>query len=76
MPVKWEIDYTNSDNEIPTFTSQEAIMDWIEAEEDLNKELTEMGIVVDKFRWSWKVKNNKLTIKGKTTVLCVLKPLN
>ena len=75
VPVKWEIDYTNSDNEIPTFTSQEAIMDWIEAEEDLNSELIEMGIIVDKFRWSWKVKNSKLTIKGKTTVLCVLKPL-
>lgn len=75
IPVKWEIDYTNSDNEIPTFTSQEAIMDWIEGEEDLNNELLDMGIVVDKFRWSWKVKNSKLTIKGKTTVLCVLKPL-
>ncbi len=75
VPIQWEIDYHNSDNEIPTFASQEEIMDWIEQNEDFNREITKMGIPIEKFRWKTTVKNSKLTIKGKTTVLCVLKPL-
>jgi len=75
IPIKWEFDYHNSDDEIPTFTSQEEIMDWIEQNEDLNREITKMEIPLEKFRWRWSVKNSKLTIKGKTSVLCVLKPL-
>lgn len=75
IPVKWEFDYTNSDDEMPKFASQEAIMDWIEQDEQLSKAISDYNIPVDKFRWRYNVKGNKLIIKGKTTVLCVLKPL-
>jgi len=75
IPVKWVFDYHNSDNPIPTFTMQEEIMDWIADNEDLAKEMGNYNIPLEKFRWTYSVKNSKLTIKGKTTVLCVLKPL-
>lgn len=75
IPVKFEIDYSESDNDIPTFTMQEEIMDFIEADAELNNQLVKMGISVDKFRWTYDVLNDKLTIKGKTTVLAVLKPI-
>lgn len=75
IPVQWEFDYTNSDNEMPKFASPEAIMDWIEQDEQLSKVMENYNIPLEKFRWRSIVKGNKLIIKGKTTVLCVLKPL-
>lgn len=75
VPIKWELDYNNYDDEIPTFTMQEEIMDFIANNEDLIKDIDKMEIPVEKFRWSYKVKNNKLIIKGKASVLCVLKPI-
>lgn len=75
IPVQWEIDFQNSDTEIPSFESKEALMDWISENEELSLELLKFNIPVEKFRWNWKVKNSKLIIKGKTTVVCVLKPL-
>jgi hypothetical protein len=55
--------------------SNEEIMDWIEQDEKLVKVLSSYNIPIEKFRWRSIVKGNKLIIKGKTTVLCVLKPL-
>ena len=75
VPLKWELDYTNYDDEIPTFTMQEELMDFITNNIDLIKDVNKTKIPVEKFRWSYKVKGNKLTIKGKTSVLCVLKPI-
>jgi hypothetical protein len=75
IPVAWEFDFTNSDEEIPTFRIPEEIMDWIEQDEKLMKVLSSYNIPIEKFRWRSIVKGNKLIIKGKTTVLCVLKPL-
>ena len=75
IPIKWELDYHNSDNEMPKFKNQEEIMDWIEINEILNNQLKKLKISVDKFRWNWSIKNSKLTIRGRTTGLCVLKPL-
>lgn len=75
IPVKFELDYHNSDDELPTFEMQEEVMDFIEQQETLYAEIKKLDIPLEKFRWSWKVKNSKLTIKGKTTVLTVLKPL-
>lgn len=75
VPVKWEFNYDETDNEIPSFKSSEELMDWIADNEDLAKELNKLNIPVEKFRWNWKVKNSKLIVKGKSTVLCVLKPL-
>lgn len=75
IPVKLEMDYHNSDEEIPNFSMQEEIMDFIDANEHLISEMEKLNIPLEKFRWTYKVKNSKLTIKGKTSVLCVLKPL-
>lgn len=75
IPVKWEFDYTNSDDEMPKLKSPEAIMDWIEQDEKLSQAMKKYNIPLEKFRWRSTVKGNKLIIKGKVTVLCVLKPL-
>lgn len=75
IPVEWEFDYTNSDNDMPTFKIPEEIMDWIAEDEQLSKVMSKYNIPLEKFRWKSYTKNNKLIIKGKTTVLCVLKPL-
>lgn len=75
IPVQWEFDYTNSDEEMPKFKLPEEIMDWIEQDEELSKVISKYNIPLEKYRWRSYVKGNKLIIKGKTTVLCVLKPL-
>jgi hypothetical protein len=53
----------------------EEIMDWIDQDEELSKAMQKYNIPLEKFRWRSVVKGNKLIIKGKVTVLCVLKPL-
>lgn len=75
IPVKFELDYHNSDDEVPTFEIQEEVMDFIEQQESLYSEIKKMNIPLEKFRWTWKIKNSTLIIKGKTTGLIVLKPL-
>ncbi|WP_347175277.1 hypothetical protein [Polaribacter uvawellassae] len=75
LPIKIEVDYTDSDNGIPTLTSQDAIMDFIEADENLLNEFKSYNIPIEKFRWKTVEKEDKLIIKGITTVLCVLKPI-
>lgn len=75
IPVNLELDYHNSDNEIPHFVMQEEIMDFIASEEELMKEVEKTNIPVEKFRWTYTVKNSQLLIKGKSSALCVLKPL-
>lgn len=75
IPVEWEFDYTNSDETIPSFKIPEEIMDWIAEDQQLSKEIAKFNVPLEKFRWRSYVKGNKLVIKGKTTVICVLKPL-
>ena len=75
IPVKFELDYHNSDEKAPVFESQEEIMDFIEQQEVLFFEIEKLNISIDKFRWSYSMKNSKLTIVGKTTGLTILKPL-
>lgn len=75
IPIKWEFDYHNSDDELPNFTNKYEVMDWIEAHNVLLSELNKLNIPIDKFRWNWSVKGSKLVIRGRTTGLCVLKPL-
>ncbi|WP_428742886.1 hypothetical protein [Tenacibaculum sp.] len=75
IPVNLELDYHNSDNEIPHFVMQEEIMDFIAGEEALMKEVEKTNIPVEKFRWTYIVKDSQLIIKGKSSALCVLKPL-
>ncbi|WP_299667585.1 hypothetical protein [uncultured Polaribacter sp.] len=75
IPVKWEFNYQDSDNEMPKFTIVEEVMDWIEQQDELLAALEKLNISVDKFRWNWSIKGSKLVIRGRTTGLCVLKPL-
>lgn len=75
IPVQFKLDYHNSDDEIPTFTMQEEVMDFIEQQEYLYEDIKKLNIPLEKFRWSWSVKNSALFIKGKTTGIYVLKPL-
>ncbi len=75
IPLKFELDYHNSDEEVPTFESQEEIMDFIEQQEVFYYEVEQLNIPIEKFRWTYSMKNSTLTIKGKTTGLVVLKPL-
>jgi hypothetical protein len=75
IPIKWEFDYFNSDNEMPKFTTAEEVMDWIETQDELVTELEKYNVPIEKFRWNWSVKGTLLVIRGRTTGLCVLRPL-
>ncbi|MHB0755422.1 hypothetical protein [Polaribacter sp. M15] len=75
IPLKFQLDYHNSDEEIPTFENQDQIIDFIEQQEALFLEVEQLNIPIEKFRWTYSMHNSMLTIKGKTTVLIVLKPL-
>tara|TARA_B110000090_G_scaffold137706_1_gene151444 strand:+ start:2520 stop:3611 length:1092 start_codon:yes stop_codon:yes gene_type:complete len=75
IPVKYELDFHNSDTEMPKFTSQKEVVEYLKQHQKIQTDFSKIGIELTKFRWRWTVKNNLLTIKGKTTALCVLKPL-
>ena len=75
IPIKWELGYHNTDNEMPIFTTQTDLINWIELQDELMAEINKYNIPLDKFRWKWNVKNSTLVIRGRTTGLCVLKPL-
>lgn len=74
IPVVWEITFdTNVD--IPKLEDSEAIMDWISESPEMAEVLFELNIPMEKYRWRSKIHGDKLVIKGKTTVLCVLAPI-
>lgn len=75
IPVNFEIDYTESDNEVPVLKNKNEIINFILQDQDLALKMEAMKIPLNKFRWKAVIDNNKLKIKGKTTVLCVLKPI-
>ena len=50
-------------------------MDWIVERDELSEALYALNIPIEKFRWRAQAKGNTLTIKGKTSVVCVLQPL-
>lgn len=75
IPVQYEIDFHNSDDEVPTITSKKELIEYLKQHNKIHTEFAKIGIEYSKFRWSWTVKNTRLIIKGKTTALCVLKPL-
>ena len=75
IPASWEVDFNKSDQQPPIFSSQEELMDWIAEDELISKEFSNFNIPLEKFRWKSYVKDGKLIIKGKTTVVCILKPL-
>lgn len=75
IPLKFDLDYHNSDEEVPNFENQDEIIDFIEQQEVLFFEVKQLNIPIEKFRWSYTLHNSTLIIKGKTTGLVVLKPL-
>ncbi|MDA9339526.1 hypothetical protein N9Q68_00985 [Polaribacter sp.] len=75
VPVKYVLNFNNSDDEMPKLTSQEDVMKYLKQHNIIYADFSKIGIELVKFRWRWTIKNNQLTIKGKTTALCVLKPL-
>ncbi|WP_430425035.1 hypothetical protein [Maribacter litoralis] len=74
IPVEWEFTF-DSVTDIPTLEDREAIMDWISESPEMAEVIYKLQIPIEKFRWRSTVKGNKLIIKGKTTVLCVLVPI-
>ena len=75
IPIKWEFSYHNTDDEMPIFTSEEELMDWIEQNDELMVEINNYKIPLEKYRWNWNTKNSTLIIRGRTSGLVVLKPL-
>lgn len=74
IPVDWEFTF-DAVTDIPTLEDKEAIMDWISGSPEMAEVLFKLNIPIEKFRWRSRVQGNKLIIKGKTTVLCVLAPI-
>lgn len=74
IPVEWEFEFEDK-ADIPDFTNKQEIMDWISESDDLLNTIKAFNIPIEKFRWLTRVRGNTLTIKGKTTVLCVMQPV-
>ncbi|WP_346881794.1 hypothetical protein [uncultured Algibacter sp.] len=74
IPVEWEFTFDN-ETEIPKLSNKEAIMDWVSESQEMAETLYNLNIPIEKYRWKSQIKGNKLYIKGKTTVLCVLEPI-
>ena len=72
--MNWEIKFEKEEG-VPRLQDREAIMDWIAENEDISMALYELGIPIEKFRWTTNRSGNRLKIKGKTTVICVLQPV-
>ncbi|MCX7549634.1 DUF4347 domain-containing protein [Xanthomarina sp. F2636L] len=74
IPVEWEFTFDDK-ADIPEFTDREAIMDWVSESPEMASILYKLNIPLEKYRWKSDIRGNKLIIKGKTTVLCVLEPI-
>ncbi len=74
IPVTWEFSF-DTVSEVPVLDGREAIMDWVAESPEMAEVLLELNIPLEKFRWKSEVQGKKMTIKAKTTVLCVLEPV-
>lgn len=74
IPVDWDVVFEDA-SEIPDLKNADAIMDWILDNDAFSLALYELGIPMEKFRWSSNRDGNTLNIHGKTTVLTVLNPV-
>lgn len=74
IPVDWEFTF-NDTLQIPKLKNRNNIMDWVVESPEMAEILYNLNIPIEKYRWRSKVQGNKLIIKGKTTVLCVLEPI-
>ena len=74
IPLEWEFTF-NDKSEIPKLSDRDAIMDWVSESSEMATILYNLNIPIEKYRWKSEIRGNKLLIKGKTTVLCVLQPI-
>ena len=74
IPVDWEFTFDNT-ADIPELKDKEAIMDWVSQSSEMTETLYNLNIPLEKYRWKSKIRENKLIIKGKTTVFCILEPI-
>jgi hypothetical protein len=74
IPVKWEIAY-ESDDEMPKFTKLDQMYTFMKDHDIISKDLEQLDIPIEKFRWFQTVKGDMLVIEGKVTVVCVLEPV-
>ncbi len=74
IPVTWEFTFDDPE-QLPQLKNRDDIMDWISEDEEIALALHQLNIPIEKYRWRSSVSGNTLTIKGKTTVLCVMQPV-
>ncbi|GEQ85047.1 hypothetical protein ULMS_05550 [Patiriisocius marinistellae] len=74
IPVEWEFEYESTDD-IPQLNSKDAILDFVSDNDEMALAMYELNVPLEKFRWTSKISENTLKIYGKSTVLCVLKPV-
>lgn len=74
IPIRWEVTFSD-DEDVPAFANANEIMDWIDNNEAYSNIIKDMGIPVEKFRWNAVKVGQKVIIKGKTTAVCILKPM-
>ncbi len=74
IPINWEFTFDNP-TDIPIFDTKKAIMDFVSESPEMAEILFELNIPIEKYRWKSETQGNKLRIKGKTTVLCILAPI-
>lgn len=76
VPVEWIFSFSDV-SEMPKLETRDNIMDFVSEQDEMALAIYELGIPLEKFRWIIKISEEKktFTIKGKTTVLCVLEPI-
>ncbi|MCL8008731.1 hypothetical protein M8845_14980 [Gelidibacter japonicus] len=74
IPIDWEFVFEDA-SETPHLDNTDRIIDYILENEECSFVLYELGIPMEKFRWTSRSEGNVLKIQGKTTVLTVLMPL-
>ena len=74
VPVDWTFKFEEV-LDIPAFEDKAQLLAFIKDDPSLMQAIQDTGIPLSKFRWRASSKGNSLHIKGKTTVLSVLKPI-
>lgn len=74
VPVDWTFEFEAADD-IPALEDKAALLDFIKEDPKLIQAILDTGIPISKFRWLAHSNGKTLHIKGKTTVLSVLKPI-
>ncbi|MFT7073459.1 MAG: hypothetical protein ACJA1Z_002103 [Patiriisocius sp.] len=64
IPIEYEFQFSKK-QDIPTLKDKDAVMDFVSEEEQLAMVLYDLGIPIEKYRWSTKTKGNELKIEGK-----------